>query len=110
MNQRTHSSPRRAAAPSQAHAAPAAPPLWQQLDAVAQCLQSVLEGQSSRSVLAGVHVHVGVPEGIDRIRTMNRVTPWLPLLLGLLAVALWQKVRDRLPYLLDPTEAPPPFR
>ena len=51
MNLRTHSSPRRAAAPSQAHAAP---PLWQQLDAVAQCLQSVLEGQSSRSVLARV--------------------------------------------------------
>ena len=54
MNQRTHSSPRRAAAPSQAHAVPAAPPLWQQLDAVAQCLQAVLEGQSSRSVLARV--------------------------------------------------------
>lgn len=26
----------------------------------------------------------------------------------LLVLALWQKVRDRLPYLLDPTEAPPP--
>jgi membrane protease YdiL (CAAX protease family) len=26
----------------------------------------------------------------------------------LLALALWQKVRDRLPYLLDPTEEPPP--
>jgi membrane protease YdiL (CAAX protease family) len=26
----------------------------------------------------------------------------------LLALALWQKVRDRIPYLLDPTEAPPP--
>jgi membrane protease YdiL (CAAX protease family) len=26
----------------------------------------------------------------------------------LLAIALWQKVRDRIPYLLDPTEAPPP--
>ncbi|MGE8497504.1 MAG: carboxylate-amine ligase [Pseudomonas sp.] len=40
---------------------------------------------ASRSVLAGLHVHVGVPEGVDRIRTMNRVTPWLPLLLGLSA-------------------------
>jgi ABC-2 type transport system permease protein len=30
------------------------------------------------------------------------------VLLGLLAVALWQKVRDRLPHLLDPTGAPPP--
>lgn len=28
--------------------------------------------------------------------------------LTLLAVALWQKLRDRIPYLLDPTEAPPP--
>jgi len=26
----------------------------------------------------------------------------------LLVLALWQKVRDKLPYLLDPTEAPPP--
>ena len=26
----------------------------------------------------------------------------------LLALALWQNVRDRIPYLLDPTEAPPP--
>jgi carboxylate-amine ligase len=40
---------------------------------------------ASRSVLAGLHVHVGVPEGIDRIRLMNRLTPWLPLLLGLSA-------------------------
>lgn len=28
--------------------------------------------------------------------------------LTLLAAALWQKLRDRIPYLLDPTEAPPP--
>ncbi len=40
---------------------------------------------ASRSVLAGLHVHVGVPEGVDRIRLMNRLTPWLPLLLGLSA-------------------------
>ena len=30
------------------------------------------------------------------------------VLSGLLAYALWQKLRDHLPYLLDPTEAPPP--
>jgi membrane protease YdiL (CAAX protease family) len=29
------------------------------------------------------------------------------VLSALLAAALWQKVRDRLPYLLDPTQAPP---
>lgn len=28
--------------------------------------------------------------------------------MGLLTVALWQHLRDRIPYLLDPTEAPPP--
>jgi membrane protease YdiL (CAAX protease family) len=30
------------------------------------------------------------------------------ILTALVAFALWQKVHDRLPYLLDPTEAPPP--
>jgi len=30
------------------------------------------------------------------------------VLSALLAYALWQKLRDHLPYLLDPTEAPPP--
>ena len=32
----------------------------------------------------------------------------LLILTLLLALALWQKARDRLPYLLDPTAAPPP--
>lgn len=41
------------AAPAKASTGPS---LWQQLDAVAQCLQGVLEGQSSRSVLARVSV------------------------------------------------------
>jgi glutamate---cysteine ligase / carboxylate-amine ligase len=40
---------------------------------------------ANRSVLAGLHVHVGVPAELDRIRIMNGVTPWLPLLLGLSA-------------------------
>ncbi|HXX95032.1 MAG TPA: type II CAAX endopeptidase family protein [Planctomycetota bacterium] len=39
-------------------------------------------------------------------------SPWLRVvqvvLSTLLVLALWQKVRDRLPYLLDPTETPPP--
>lgn len=30
------------------------------------------------------------------------------ILMALLVLALWQKVKDRLPYLLDPTESPPP--
>lgn len=40
---------------------------------------------AGRSVLAGLHVHVAVPEGVDRICAMNRVTPWLPMLLALSA-------------------------
>lgn len=38
---------------------------------------------AQRSVLCGLHVHVGTPG--DRIQVMNRVLPWLPLLLALSA-------------------------
>ena len=34
-----------------------------------------------RSVLCGLHVHVQVPQALDRIAVMNQVSPWLPLLL-----------------------------
>jgi carboxylate-amine ligase len=36
-----------------------------------------------RSVLSGLHVHVEVPVEQDRIRVMNEVLPWLPMLLAL---------------------------
>lgn len=36
-----------------------------------------------RSVLSGLHVHVEVPGHLDRIRVMNEVLPWVPLLLAL---------------------------
>jgi glutamate---cysteine ligase / carboxylate-amine ligase len=38
---------------------------------------------AQRSLLSGLHVHVGVPAEVDRVRVMNRVLPWLPLLLTL---------------------------
>lgn len=38
-----------------------------------------------RSVVCGLHVHVGVPEEVDRIAVGNRVRGWLPLLLLLSA-------------------------
>lgn len=38
---------------------------------------------AQRSFVCGLHVHVAIPDGVDRIRVMNRVTPWLPLLLAL---------------------------
>ncbi len=36
-----------------------------------------------RNVLCGLHVHVAVPAGVDRVQLMNRVMPWLPLFLAL---------------------------
>lgn len=36
-----------------------------------------------RNVLCGLHIHVAVPEGVDRVVLMNRVMPWLPALLAL---------------------------
>ena len=38
-----------------------------------------------RSLVCGLHVHVGVPEGMDRIGVINRIRGWLPLLLLLSA-------------------------
>lgn len=36
-----------------------------------------------RNVLCGLHVHVAVPPGVDRVRVMNGVMRWLPLFLAL---------------------------
>lgn len=38
-----------------------------------------------RNLLCGLHVHVGLPDGVDRVDVMNRLMPWLPLLLSLSA-------------------------
>lgn len=36
-----------------------------------------------RNLFCGLHVHVGVPDGVDRIQLMNRLLPWLPMFLAL---------------------------
>jgi carboxylate-amine ligase len=36
-----------------------------------------------RNLLCGLHVHVGVPEGTDRVVLMNRLMPWVPVFLAL---------------------------
>ncbi|HEY2347217.1 MAG TPA: carboxylate-amine ligase [Xanthomonadaceae bacterium] len=36
-----------------------------------------------RSLLCGLHVHVGIPQGIDRVALMNRLMPWVPVFLAL---------------------------
>lgn len=46
---------------------------------------------AQRSVLSGLHVHVEVPQALDRIRVMNEVLPWTPLLLALSSSSpFWQ--------------------
>jgi carboxylate-amine ligase len=36
-----------------------------------------------RNLFCGLHVHVGVPEGHDRVALMNRLMPWVPMFLAL---------------------------
>ena len=36
-----------------------------------------------RNLVCGMHVHVAVPEGVDRVRLMNRAMPFLPVFLAL---------------------------
>jgi carboxylate-amine ligase len=36
-----------------------------------------------RNLVCGMHVHVAVPDGVDRVLLMNRVMPWLPVFLAL---------------------------
>jgi glutamate---cysteine ligase / carboxylate-amine ligase len=36
-----------------------------------------------RNVICGMHVHVGIPDGVDRVQLMNRALPFLPLFLAL---------------------------
>lgn len=36
-----------------------------------------------RNLFCGLHVHVGIPEGHDRVELMNRLMPWVPMFLAL---------------------------
>ena len=36
-----------------------------------------------RNLFCGLHVHVGIPEGNDRVALMNRLMPWVPMFLAL---------------------------
>lgn len=36
-----------------------------------------------RNLVCGMHVHVAIPDGVDRVALMNRVMPWLPVFLAL---------------------------
>lgn len=36
-----------------------------------------------RNLVCGMHVHVAIPPGVDRVALMNRAMPWLPMFLAL---------------------------
>lgn len=38
---------------------------------------------SQRNLVCGLHVHVAIPEGVDRVEVMNRAMRWLPMFLAL---------------------------
>lgn len=38
---------------------------------------------SQRNLVCGLHIHVAIPDSVDRVDVMNRAMPWLPLFLGL---------------------------
>jgi carboxylate-amine ligase len=38
---------------------------------------------SQRNLVCGLHVHVAIPEGVDRVEVMNRAMRWLPTFLAL---------------------------
>ena len=37
---------------------------------------------SQRNLVCGLHIHVGIPEGVDRVEVMNRAMHWLPAVSG----------------------------
>lgn len=50
-----------------------------------------------RNLFCGLHVHVAIPAGVDRIDVMNRVMRWLPLFLGLSTSSpFWNRQRTGL--------------
>lgn len=50
-----------------------------------------------RSLVCGLHVHVQLPDDVDRVQAMNRIMPWLPLFLALSASSpFWDRLRTGL--------------
>jgi carboxylate-amine ligase len=50
-----------------------------------------------RNLVCGLHVHVEIPGGVDRVRVMNRLMRWLPLFLALSTSSpFWDRQRTGL--------------
>ena len=54
-------------------------------------LDTDLGAVARRMLIGGMHVHIGIADADTRIAVMNRLTPWLPVLLALSASSpFWQ--------------------
>jgi glutamate---cysteine ligase / carboxylate-amine ligase len=74
---------------------------WQQLEPTGKPRYTKLIGDfqiiGRRNALCGLHVHAGVPAGVDRVALMNRLMPWLPVLLALSTSSpFWERRRTGL--------------
>ena len=50
-----------------------------------------------RNLFCGLHIHVAVPDGVDRVQVMNRTMRWLPLFLALSTSSpFWNRQRTGL--------------
>ncbi|MET0984214.1 MAG: carboxylate-amine ligase [Steroidobacteraceae bacterium] len=50
-----------------------------------------------RNLFCGLHIHVAVPDGVDRVHVMNRAMRWLPLFLALSTSSpFWHRQRTGL--------------
>ncbi len=59
-----------------------------------RALVNLYQDVARRQVICGCHIHVGVDDPEDRITVMNRVRPWLPVLLALSANSPWWQGSD----------------
>ncbi|MFZ3580943.1 carboxylate-amine ligase [Loktanella sp. DJP18] len=57
-------------------------------------LDDDLGAVARRMLIGGMHVHVGIADPDTRIAVMNRLTPWLPVLLALSASSPFWQGRD----------------
>lgn len=57
-------------------------------------LVNLYQQVAQHQVICGCHIHVGVDDPGDRITVMNRVRPWLPVLLALSANSPWWQGTD----------------
>jgi glutamate---cysteine ligase / carboxylate-amine ligase len=74
---------------------------WQRLQPTCKPRYAKLIGDfqiiGRRNALCGLHIHAAVPAAVDRVALMNRLMPWLPVLLALSTSSpFWERQRTGL--------------